>query len=640
MTLEPVTEYFVVAMSSAFSKRKGLNEDERGLIRHSYGRITHYFEKSKCLDVNVDAEYEQECNFALSFFEDAQIQLLASKLRKVTLWIECGSFLAVNLWSKMQNIIKLLKASKFMIHHLNVLLTHETHNLDNIDTDHDDDDDDKHQNEAAETRKYLFEQFMQVIVEASRYKLSHINFNIEGVERDINDIYILYLNKLLLPNLSNKNRTKSSKNKKKSNHITGLQLAIFGKPMLKDFCDEKTNKFLHAIIATSTLKTLSITFDNITITHKINSFLHSISLNNHIQTLSFIIHDRRRTKMKRKKFMTQFEDNNLENNDKMSVIKSFYITLYAIFMNKYKHLKSFSFEYSVSRNEICKLDDTLLMNKYVLQPIIDKCHCLSNFEWKVDMKWNEINLSSLSLLLNSNKHDFEYMNISKICPTNIEAMNEYISSLKTSNRCRELKLSGLNGRSFTQTFCDFIATDCGSTFEILRFKMRYEINDICLLEKHTMLILNCFILRLQNLYKIYKQEIPSILREYGIKYNDLNGSHGLPQYLISIIVDYCKMRFFKLDFSLLMNRKLRQPLTQNNLEQTISVEMNKLINKLHLNKNENGEALKDEDEIFIKRDIKNNHPLLLKLFDAFCYTKDVNFYFTAVDCKLLFSINP
>ena len=54
---------------------------------------------------------------------------------------------------------------------------------------------------------------------------------------------------------------------------------------------------------------------------------------------------------------------------------------------------------------------------------------------------------------------------------------------------------------------------------------------------------------------------------------------------------------------------------------------------LELNKNEI-----DNAQIIIKKDEKNNHKLLKQLFDTFCDIKDVNFYFSAVDCKLLFSI--
>ncbi len=67
--------------------------------------------------------------------------------------------------------------------------------------------------------------------------------------------------------------------------------------MFNDFCENKNKRFPYAIIATTTLKLLSITFEGITINHKINSFLHSISLNHHISSLSLCINDKRHFKI-------------------------------------------------------------------------------------------------------------------------------------------------------------------------------------------------------------------------------------------------------------------------------------------------------------------------------------------------------
>eukprot|EP01084_Bolivina_argentea_P201435 344320_1 len=229
-------------MSSLSSKQKGLNEDEKAFITDNYGRITHYFEKSKSLDIHVVAEYEMEAKFATHFFEDETITKLSTKLCKITLWIECGTFLAVNLWHKMEHIIKLLRASKYIVHHLNIFLTHETRDANNpflpnsIDNDNEEND--------IKIRHYLFKEFMKSIVESSTYKLNFINFNIEGIEQDVNTIYISYLIKLLMPNVSNKNQKKDKKNT-----ITGIKLAIFGNKMFDDFCDDK-KRFPYAIITT------------------------------------------------------------------------------------------------------------------------------------------------------------------------------------------------------------------------------------------------------------------------------------------------------------------------------------------------------------------------------------------------------
>eukprot|EP01083_Nonionella_stella_P173522 598850_1 len=136
---------------------------------------------------------------------------------------------------------------------------------------------------------------------------------------------------------------------------------IFGDRMLDLLFDNKELSLLHAISATSTLKSLLVVFsDNITINEKLNTFLHYVSLNHHISSLSLYVHDRASIK---------------KSPVDKSIVTSFYHNLYAIFNNKCGHLKSFTLEYITNhahleynkQNDIalCKLDDALLMRQCV-----------------------------------------------------------------------------------------------------------------------------------------------------------------------------------------------------------------------------------------------------------------------------------
>eukprot|EP01083_Nonionella_stella_P015184 42491_1 len=604
-------------MASSSSKCEGLDDVEKlalPTMANMYGVSAIYFEKSKSLAINIDIvdQYEDSSGIRMrscSFFEDEEIVHLCCKVQKITLHIECGSYIEVDIWNRMQSIIQLLTISKrIRIGRLNLCITHEP----------------GYNSRTPAQRRDLFEQFMKSIIELSKIKLRYIDFGIEGLEDDVYPIYISYLIKLLLPNQVLAAKTE------KLNHIVCIKLNIFGDRMLDLFFDNKELFLLHAISATSTLKSLLVVFsDNmhmvpppdyhvhVTINEKLNTFLHYVSLNHHISSLSLYVHDRASIK---------------KSPVDKSIVTSFYHNLYAIFNNKCGHLKSFTLEYITNhahleynkQNDIalCKLDDALLMRQCVLQPIIDKAQHLSVFEWKVNMRWTEVNLVPLSTLFSAQDHHLELIAISHLHTSNKQAMTRCLQSLKQCNSCKELRLCGLDGELFTSLLCDFVAMDCAATFETLRFRMKYKTNDASLLNKHTNMILNSFVLHLEKLYSLYHEDIPTILTH-----------HDLPPYLVQMVVDYCKMPSLKLDFSLLMRRENTLTLEPSpKLESLFSSELNSLTDKLKLSESEH-------EPIAIQRDCKSNHPLLKQLFAAFIYTPDVCLRFSAIDCKLLFSIH-
>eukprot|EP01083_Nonionella_stella_P286723 975818_1 len=121
-------------MASSSSKCEGLDDVEKlalPTMANMYGVSAIYFEKSKSLAINIDIvdQYEDSSGIRMrscSFFEDEEIVHLCCKVQKITLHIECGSYIEVDIWNRMQSIIQLLTISKrIRIGRLNLCITHD-----------------------------------------------------------------------------------------------------------------------------------------------------------------------------------------------------------------------------------------------------------------------------------------------------------------------------------------------------------------------------------------------------------------------------------------------------------------------------------------------------------------------------------